>query len=178
MQAATVAVAPVDDRVLPDGLRTLARHGDGWRLERTQVIARPLDEVWRFFERPENLEDITPSFLRFHILTPRPVPMHAGAWIDYRLRLHGVPVRWRTQITRHEPPHAFVDEQKQGPFARWIHLHEFRPHPRGTWMLDRVDYKEPLGPLGLVAHHLYTARLVDRIFDHRRAVVQRLLEGA
>lgn len=178
MTATTAALAAPAPAVLDDGRRTLARHGDGWRLERTQVVARPLDEVWRFFERPENLEDITPGFLRFHIVTPRPVPMHLDAWIQYRLRLFGLPVHWRTRITRHEPPHAFVDEQKEGPFARWIHLHEFRAHPRGTWMLDRVDYKEPLGPLGLAAHHLFTARLVDRIFDHRRAAIRRLLEGA
>ena len=85
---------------LLDGQHSLSRHGDGWRLERTQVIARPLSEVWAFFERPENLESITPDFLRFHILTPKPVPMHKDAWIQYRLRLHGIPVHWRTQITR------------------------------------------------------------------------------
>jgi len=171
------ATALADLPPLVDGLRRLARHEDGWRLERTQIIARPLEEVWSFFERPENLEGITPDFLRFHILTPRPVPMHKDAWIDYRLKLHGIPVRWRTQITRHDPPRAFVDEQKSGPFARWIHLHEFRSHPRGTWMLDRVDYKEPLGPLGAIAHHAYSRRLVDRIFDHRREAIRQRLEG-
>lgn len=161
---------------LLDNQHRSSRHGDGWRLERTQVIARPLPEVWAFFERPENLESITPDFLRFHILTPKPVPMHKDAWIQYRLRLHGIPVNWRTQITRHEPPYAFVDEQKEGPFARWVHLHEFREHPEGTWMLDRVDYKEPMGVLGWVAHHVYTRRLVERIFEYRRGVIRERLE--
>ena len=167
--ATTVAPARTPDTSL------LVRTQGGWRLERTQVLHRPRTEVFAFFERPENLEDITPAFLRFHIVTPKPVPMHAGAWIDYSLRLYGVPVSWRTQITRYEPGHLFVDEQKRGPFARWVHTHEFRDHPRGTWMKDTVEFAAPLGPLGRLAEALFVKRLVERIFDHRRDAIPSLL---
>jgi len=156
---------------------TLTRIDRGWRFEHVHIIARPLSEVFPFFERPENLGAITPPWLRFRILTPTPVPMHVDARIDYRLALFGVPLRWRTRIVRHEPGRAFVDEQESGPFALWHHTHEFRAHPRGTWMLDRVDFRAPLGPIGTVAHHLFVGRLVRRIFEHRRARIAEILEG-
>jgi len=163
-------LAPADDAT------RLARIDRGWRLESVQVVERPLDEVFPFFERPENLEAITPPWLNFRILTESPVPMHVDARIDYRLSLFGVPLRWRTRIVRHEPGRAFVDEQESGPFALWHHTHEFRSHPRGTWMLDRVDFRAPLGPIGTLAHHLFVGRLVQRIFEHRRARIVELLE--
>ncbi len=162
---------------LPSNGSNLSRIERGWRLEHVQVIARPLEEVFPFFERPENLESITPPWLRFRILTPSPVPMHVDARIDYRLALFGVPLRWRTRIVRHEPGRAFVDEQESGPFALWHHTHEFRRHPRGTWMLDRVDFRAPLGPVGTLAHHLFVGRLVSRIFAHRRARIAEILES-
>jgi hypothetical protein len=162
---------------LPQSAARLERTATGWRLERVQVIRRPLAETYAFFERPENLAAITPPWLRFRILSPSPVPMHAGARITYRLSLFGVPLRWRTRITRHEPGRAFVDEQESGPFALWRHLHEFRAHPEGTWMLDRVDYRPPLGPLGGLAQRLFVGRMVERIFDFRRARIADLVEA-
>lgn len=149
----------------------------GWRLEQTQILPRALSEVFPFFERPENLEAITPAFLRFHVRTPSPVPMHAGARIEYRLSLFGIPFTWRTVIDVHEPGVRFVDRQESGPFAVWIHTHEFRAHPRGTCMTDVVEYRAPLGPLGRAAEFLFVRRLVARIFAHRAGVMARRFGG-
>ncbi len=151
----------------PEGAR-VTRTPRGWQLEHVQVVPRELSEVYPFFERPENLERITPPWLAFRILTPSPVPMHVDARIDYRVVLFGIPVRWRTRIARHEPGVAFTDEQESGPFALWHHVHEFREHSRGTWMLDRVDFRPRFGPLGTIAQHLFVGRLVRRIFAYRR----------
>jgi ligand-binding SRPBCC domain-containing protein len=137
---------------------SLRRIADGWRLEQVQTIARPLDDVFPFFEAPENLESITPSWLRFSIRTPSPVPMHVGARIDYRLALFGVPLWWRTRIVAHEPGRSFVDVQESGPFALWRHVHEFRAEGRATVMQDRVDFRAPLGPIGRVAERLIVGR--------------------
>ena len=145
------------------------------RLQREQLIRRPLEEVFAFFARPENLEAITPAFLHFRILTPSPIPMEPGALIDYRLKLYGVPVRWRTRIARFEPPGLFTDEQLRGPYASWHHLHEFEAVPEGTLMRDTVDYRVALWPLGVVADALLVKRSLRRIFDHRAEAIERLL---
>ena len=145
-------------------------------LEREQIIARPRDELFPFFAEARNLEAITPAFLRFQVLTPGPIEMRAGALIDYRIRLRGVPIRWRTEISVWEPPFRFVDRQLSGPYRKWVHEHRFEEVPGGTRCLDRVEYAVPGGPLlEDVVHALFVRRDVARIFDFRRDALERLL---
>jgi ligand-binding SRPBCC domain-containing protein len=146
------------------------------RLERWQRIPRTREEVFAFFADASNLEAITPPFLRFRILSPMPVEMRAGARIDYALSLLGIPLRWRTRITRWEPGSRFVDEQESGPYAVWRHLHEFEEQGGSTVMRDVVDYAVPFGPLGQAARVLFVERALDRIFDFRRDAIARLFE--
>jgi ligand-binding SRPBCC domain-containing protein len=147
------------------------------RLVRSQIVPLGVDDAFAFFADPLNLEAITPPWLRFRVLT-RTVTLGEGALIEYRLRLHRVPVSWRTRIEEWEPGVRFVDRQLEGPFAHWEHLHVFRAVDGGTLIADRVDYRMPLGPLGAVAHAVLTRRDLDRIFDFRRAAVTRLLDSA
>jgi len=140
-------------------------------LERSLFLPRPRREVFAFFSKAENLERITPPFLHFHILTPRPIPMQAGTLIEYQLRLFGVPFRWKTRIETFEPISSFTDVQLTGPYRRWHHRHEFSDAPGGTMMRDRVEYELPLGPLGTIARALFVRRAVDGIFDHRNATI-------
>jgi hypothetical protein len=141
------------------------------RLERTQLVRAPRSAVFEFFSAAENLERLTPSFLRFQILTPLPVEMKQGALIEYRIGLAGFPMRWLTEISEWHPEEFFVDTQLRGPYRHWRHLHEFREVSEGTQMRDVVDYELPFGPLGSLAHALAVKRTLTRIFDFRfRAV--------
>ncbi len=145
-------------------------------LERTQIIERPLDATFAFFGDAYNLEKITPEFLRFKILTPRPIDMKAGARIDYSLSLFGVPFQWQTCIEKWEPGIQFVDRQITGPYALWVHTHNFKAlGPDRTLMQDRVEYQLPLGFFGDIAHALFVEAMLKKIFDHRAAVTARLL---
>jgi ligand-binding SRPBCC domain-containing protein len=146
------------------------------QISRTQLVAKPLDEVFACFSDPSNLEDLTPPFLHFRILTPLPIAMAAGAQPDYALSLFGLPMRWHTRITDWHPGRRFVDEQESGPFALWRHTHRFEARGTSTLVRDFVDYSEPLGPLGAVAHALFIRRTLDRIFDFRRDAMRRLMD--
>ena len=147
------------------------------RIERTQWIEQPLNVVFDFFSNAANLQSITPSFLRFRIVTPPPVIMRLGARIDYKLSLFNVPLRWRTHITEWQPGLRFVDEQESGPYAFWRHVHEFEARGDSTLMHDTVRYAAPFGVLGRMAHVLFVARTLERIFDYRRDSIRSLLDA-
>jgi ligand-binding SRPBCC domain-containing protein len=144
-----------------------------YSLTRVQLIPAPRDEVFAFFSLAQNLELLTPEFLKFRIVTPLPIAMGEGALIEYRIGLGGVPMRWLTEIQEWVPGERFVDEQRRGPYRYWHHLHEFKDVARGTEMRDRVDYELPFGPLGRLAHALAIERTLNKIFDHRTAAVER-----
>jgi ligand-binding SRPBCC domain-containing protein len=141
-------------------------------LERSQRLELPVERAFEFYGDALNLEAITPPWLRFRVVTPGPIEMGAGALIDYRLRLHGVPVRWRTRIAVWEPPMRFVDVQVRGPYALWEHEHSFEPvGDRAVVIRDRVRYALPFGLVGRLAHALFVRRDLARIFDFRTRAV-------
>ena len=148
-------------------------------LERRQRIERPIEEVFEFYGDARNLERITPPWLGFEVTTAGPIEMGVGTPIEYRLRLHRVPVRWRTRIEAWDPPRRFVDVQVRGPYSLWEHTHTFgEDGPGATVIGDRVRYSIPLGPLGEIADRLLVRRDLRRIFDYRREAVARELATA
>ena len=88
-------------------------------------LPRLRDEVFPFFAEARNLETLTPAWLKFEVLTPAPIAMRPGMPIDYRIRVHGLPIRWRTEIAEWDPPRRFVDVQLRGPYTLWHHTHTF-----------------------------------------------------
>jgi len=145
------------------------------RLTRSQHLDRPVDEVFAFFARADNLEQITPSWLRFEVRDTEPADMGDGTLIHYRLRLHGLPLRWTSMIEEWRPGESFVDRQVRGPYRLWHHRHTFRADGAGTVLGDDVHYALPLGRVGDLAHPLFVRHDLERIFDHRQAAVLRLI---
>ena len=138
-------------------------------LRREQRLEAPPETVFPFFADARNLEAITPSLLRFRLLTPEPVEMRSGTFLQYALQVRGVPVRWDTLIQDWEPPHRFVDVQVRGPYRLWHHTHELvaLDGGRATLMRDTVRYAVGFGVLGEVARRALVARDVEAIFAFR-----------
>jgi len=143
-------------------------------LESEILVPGARDRVFAFFADAGNLERLTPSWLRFRILTPRPIPMHEGARIDYRLRVRGLPLPWTSRIAVWEPPARFVDEQIRGPYQLWVHEHRFEDRGPSTLVLDRVEYAV-LG--GRFVDRLLVRRDLERIFAYRRERLVAILGG-
>jgi len=137
-------------------------------------LPAPCEDIFPFFTDARNLQRITPPWLKFEVLTPEPIVMRPGTLIDYRLKVHGFPLRWRTEITEWEPPHRFVDTQLRGPYRLWHHTHSFEPRDGGTLCRDRVRYRVPGGAL---INALFVRRDVQRIFAFRRQKLEEIYRG-
>jgi ligand-binding SRPBCC domain-containing protein len=152
---------------------------DVYQLTTSLWLDRPRSEVFAFFADALNLERITPPFLRFEVLNPLPIAMHGGTLIDHRLRLHGVSIRWRTEITHWDPPSRFVDTQLRGPYAEWVHTHGFEQQDGGTLVTDGVRYRLP-GPAWAtrLVNRLMVAPDTKRIFQYRHDALRRVFPGS
>lgn len=163
----------------------LRDHPPRYRLSTQTRIGKPLEEVFAFFSDAQNLAKITPPDMGFTIVTPTPIEMREGTLIDYRIRVMGLPLRWRTLIEVWDPPSAgnarFVDAQLRGPYSCWWHEHRFAEEPStngsSTLMTDTVYYAPPLGILGRVAQRLMVAPQLRRIFEHRAGFIRTQLSG-
>jgi len=137
-----------------------------------QDLPTPRREVFAFFSDPANLEALTPPWLNFEVLTPRPLPQGEGALFDYRIRVRGLPIRWRTLIETFIPGERFVDRQIAGPYALWHHTHRFEDLPGGgTRMTDQVRYRVGWGFIGHLVTALWVRKDVARIFAYRKRVL-------
>lgn len=145
-----------------------------YKLEREQLISKPVEEVFSFFENAENLSKITPSNLGFKILTPLPIDMKTGTVIDYTIKILGIRIHWRTLISDYNPPHYFTDEQLKGPYALWHHRHEFVSTADGTLIRDKVTYALAFGVIGSLAHSFFVKRQLQKIFNYRSSVIKQI----
>lgn len=142
-------------------------------LSREQWLPKPIELVFEFFSRPENLQSITPPWLDFRIVES-PRDLCVGSLIHYTLRWRHVPLRWTTQITAWDPPRRFIDTQISGPYTLWEHEHRFVPESTGTRIYDTVRYSLPLGFLGTLTHRGWVESDLNKIFDFRRQQMEEL----
>lgn len=146
------------------------------RLERRQVVAGRLSDVFRFFEDPRNLEAITPPWLRFRVESSTTDVVQLGTEIDYRLSWHVFPMRWRSRISEYEKDRMFADEMLRGPYAHWYHRHTFAETSTGIEIVDVVDYRLPFAFLGRAVHSALVRRQLEAIFDYRHEAIRRIVE--
>jgi ligand-binding SRPBCC domain-containing protein len=144
-------------------------------LVREQWFPCSIERVFAFFADAANLEDITPPWLGFQILSPQPIAMSPGSRILYRIRWHGLPMQWLTEIESWNPPAEFSDVQVRGPYRGWRHTHRFEPTGGGTLMRDDIRYAMPFAFLGQLVHKWLVKSELERLFDYRAAVISRRL---
>ena len=144
------------------------------RLYRKTFIPAPAEEVFDYFSQAHNLNQITPPWLHFKILTKANIRMTQGTTIEYSIRLHGLPIKWKTKIIAWDPPHHFVDLQLNGPYTYWRHTHHFEKTGKGTQMEDIVEYVVPGKLLEPLFNLLFVKKDLERIFDYREKVLTKI----
>ena len=146
-----------------------------YTIKKEQIISRNILEVFDFFSKPENLSIITPPKMNFNILTPSPIEMKEGALIDYTVKILKFPIRWRTLITKYDPPSIFVDQQLKGPYSIWHHTHKFKKiDDNETLIEDIIAYAVPFGFIGRIMHSIYIKRDLNKIFAYRAKKIKEI----
>ncbi|MBY0315119.1 MAG: TIGR01777 family oxidoreductase [Bdellovibrionales bacterium] len=140
-----------------------------------QFFPLPREKVFGFFKDAYNLQKITPPSLDFNVLHMSTPEIQEGTLITYKLKIHGVPVQWKTLIETWEANKRFVDTQIKGPYSLWHHTHTFEDLGNGTLMTDQIIYKLPLGLLGRTTAQAFVDSDVDKIFNFRRDSVGQYL---
>ncbi len=135
------------------------------------IVKSDLDRTWDFFSKAENLPRITPTWMKFKIVTPGPIDIKQDSILDYEIRWMGIPLRWRTRILDWSPPRQFIDLQLRGPYSLWHHQHTFTATDEGTVCTDRVTYRVPVPVVGRVMNSLMVKRQLISIFEFRRKVI-------
>lgn len=147
------------------------RSDEAFVLRSSVVLGQSRERVFEFFSDAFRLQQITPEWLNFRVLTPAPIHIRTGCLIDYSIRLHGIPIRWRTEISSWDPPFSFTDRQLKGPYRLWEHLHTFEAVPEGTLAVDEVRYRVFGGRL---INRFFVQKDLERIFNFREKTMLEL----
>jgi len=137
------------------------------------IIESKIDNVFEFFCNAENLQKLTPPSLDFKIITKIPFKLKKGSIIDYRIKLYGVALKWKTEITNWDPPYRFEDSQLKGPYKIWKHSHIFNPIGNKTEMIDIVKYIPKGWPFTFLINNLFVKKEIEKIFYYR---TQKIIE--
>ena len=140
-----------------------------------QFIPLEIEKVFPFFSDAKNLEKITPELVHFKLEKMSSPTIQKGSLIDYKLKIHGIPVKWKTLIQIWDPPHQFSDIQLKGPYKKWHHTHSFKTLGTGTLMTDQVQYQLPLSCVGELCAGSFVRSDIEKIFSYRREAVLKSL---
>ncbi len=143
-----------------------------------QFVQKPLEKVFPFFSDEGNLEQITPGYLNFKVLGKNTPTITKGTLIDYKLKVHGIPIKWKTRINDFKENEMFIDEQIKGPYTKWVHTHDFYQLQNGTLLKDHVVYKVPFGVLGDLFAGFLVKKDLEKIFGYRQEVISKVFDQA
>jgi len=170
-----------------------------YHFQAEQWIPVPLEKVFRFFADSRNLPRLMPAWMGMELLRVKIVPPpgtepvmatvtdrtpFAGAGSELVASYRALPflpfrITSVALITEFVMNENFADIQKEGPFRKWRHRHQFATEVRngvnGTAIEDIVDYEIAYGLLGAMAQKLFVGPQMRRTFAHRQQALKTLL---
>ena len=105
----------------------------------SSIIDAPVEVVWKFHERPDILQLLTPPWQPVQVVR-REGGLDEGAITEFRLFVGLLPLTWLARHTEFEKYRLFTDVQISGPFESWVHRHEFSQEDGKTRLTDNISY--------------------------------------
>jgi uncharacterized protein (TIGR01777 family) len=141
------------------------------RVERQTRLPVPVDDAFAWHTRPGALERLAPPWEHLEVLE-RQGGIEEGGRSVLRVGIGPLRTRWVAVHRDYEAGRQFADEQEEGPFPFWRHLHRFEPAgPDASVAIDRVEYSPPFGTLGAAAELVARPR-IERMLDYRHRLLR------
>lgn len=161
---------------------------------RATRIPAPISDVWAFHSTIDGLRALTPDWMHLHVESiegpdgePDPETLVRGTRIHMSMQPFGVAPRqrWTSRIVEREPAGEdpvetsahFVDDMLHGPFRKWVHTHSFYADGAETLLVDEVEYRLPLGPIGDVLGPAALVGFEGMFRDRHRRTINRFTES-
>ena len=145
------------------------------QFEHTSWIAAPVETVFDFHKRPDAIELLMPPDQKVQVIS-REGGLEAGARVEFRIPFGPFRIRWVAHHIAYVKNRLFVDEQREGPFAAWVHSHRFEPEDGGTRLTDSIEMALPGGSLTETLVGWVVKRKLAKMFEHRHEVTRRMCE--
>jgi ligand-binding SRPBCC domain-containing protein len=133
----------------------------------TIEIARPVGDLFAFFSRPKNLVQLAPADLNLELLTA-PEIMAVGSRLTWKGKRYGMSQQIVQEVASFDLDKLIIVEQKEGPFARWVHAHQFAPSGVGTLIVEKIDFEPPGGMLGFLITADGIRKDLEKLFAFRQ----------
>lgn len=165
--------------------RSIATVGMGV-YEGTTWVDASFESVWDFHSDIRGLISLTPDWLQLQIesvVGPEgnqdPAVLEPGTVVQASVQPVGLGPRlnWTSRITaweRSDSTGMYRDVMTTGPLPRWIHTHRFYEEAGGTRIIDRVEYRLPLGSFKWLSRVAWVG--LEPLFRYRHRKTQSLLE--
>jgi ligand-binding SRPBCC domain-containing protein len=144
--------------------------------EYSSRISAPVEVVFGFHQRADAIELLTPPEDKVQLVS-REGGLEVGARVEFRIPIGPLRLRWVAHHIAYEKNRLFIDEQREGPFAAWVHAHLFSEEHGGTRLTDSIEFALPGG---LVIEKLAgwaVKHKLQKMFQYRHEVTRRYCEG-
>ncbi len=140
--------------------------------ERRTLMPVPAEEVYAWHARPGAFERLNPPFDPVHVIA-RTGGLEVGARTVVQMPFGPISERWVAEHIACEPGRMFRDQQRTGPFAKWVHTHRFEPRSGMlSELIDQVEYELPLGAVGALIGRRFTTHTLDKAFTYRHTLTR------
>ena len=146
------------------------------QFEHSSWIAAPVETVFDFHKRRDAIELLMPPDQKVQLVS-REGGLEAGARVEFRIPIGPFTIRWVAHHIAYEENRLFIDEQREGPFAAWVHAHLFKEENGGTRLTDSIELALPGGPLVEALAGWAVKRKLWKMFEYRHEVTRRMCEG-
>lgn len=121
------------------------------KFTKSVIIKTDINKLFEFHRDTNNLNLISPKFIKSEINYITDIPLIKGSEISLKVKMFVLYNEWIVKISECNPPYLIKDLQVKGLFKHWHHSHKFEETKQGIKMTDEIEFLPPFGFMGYLA---------------------------